>query len=446
MIRKISFLAALGVLCALPFSSGYASETPDDVVAVEEATAENPEVNDNEKMGDTSSANVVDASANTDETIDASNKPEGDVGDVEEIPEMGDGAKSAAATNDGSSADTVDAATNTAADNDDAKPNDLSAETDQNIKAGAGTSKSDNIKEDDVSAANVAPVSDTPKQDTLAADQTQKNAAKAEGSEDKTAEATNEDGPKSNTDDAAHEETSVEDDNTQVVVDNGPKGESVRVGLISWRDLPFRTVKHQAYDYSCGSAAVATLMTYAYNLPTSEKEVFEEMFAHGDKTKIQHEGFSMLDMSRYLNNHGLEAQGYMITIHVIEKYEMPIIALVNNKGYNHFVVVKTTSGGRVLVGDPNTGNTEYSKDDFAQIWNGVAIVVTNQATRAHAAFNNSNEWRFARAHVELRNSNDIGNETAELAPLSWQIAPTGPSVLPAFTIGATTSINQGGGS
>ncbi len=35
-----------------------------------------------------------------------------------------------------------------------------------------------------------------------------------------------------------------------------------RVGVISYRDLPFQTVVRQQYDFSCGSASLATLLRY----------------------------------------------------------------------------------------------------------------------------------------------------------------------------------------
>ena len=235
----------------------------------------------------------------------------------------------------------------------------------------------------------------------------------------------------------------IDPDEATVAIDNGQKGEVVNVGLVSWHDLPFQTVKHQAYDYSCGSAAVATLMTYAYDMPTTEKDVFQGMFEHGDQDKIRHEGFSMLDMSRYLNEQGLNAQGYKIEVETIAKYKVPLIALVNNKGYNHFVVIKTMDSGRILVGDPNTGNTEYSLDGFSQIWSGIALIVTNKASQAHTAYDNQKEWRFARARAPLRDGNDAGGDTAELAPMSWQIAPVSSGILPATMVGTAASTAGG---
>ena len=228
-----------------------------------------------------------------------------------------------------------------------------------------------------------------------------------------------------------------------VIVDNGPRGETVNVGLISWRNLPFQTVKHQAYDYSCGSAAVATLMSYTYKKLVSEENVFREMFAKGDQGKIRREGFSMLDMSNYLNAHGLKAKGYRLNEEKIAKYRVPFIALINNKGYNHFVVVKSMGDGRILVGDPNSGNTQYDLDSFAQVWNGLALVVTNDASQGRMAYDDPKEWRFAHARALRRTGNDVSAETADL-PVAWQIFPTGGDLLASTTIGTVASVASGG--
>ena len=227
-------------------------------------------------------------------------------------------------------------------------------------------------------------------------------------------------------------------DQGDVVVNNGQHGETVGVELTSWRDIPFKTVKRQSFDYSCGSAAVATLVSFTYGVPTSEKDVFEEMFAAGDQEKIRRQGFSMLDMSRYLNAHGYEAKGFKLSFKGLETYRVPIIALINNNGYNHFVVIKTMDHDRVLIGDPVTGDTQYSRDDFGKMWGGLALIVTNHATVARQAFADANEWRNTHSHVSPRDGNDAGIQQATLPPMQWQIAPTGADLLPAATVGLST--------
>ena len=66
----------------------------------------------------------------------------------------------------------------------------------------------------------------------------------------------------------------------------------------------FRTVVHQERDYSCGSAAVATLLSFHYDHPVSEDSAFTAMFVAGDQDTIQRYGFSLADMQRYLASLG----------------------------------------------------------------------------------------------------------------------------------------------
>src|SRR3546814_18136425 len=66
--------------------------------------------------------------------------------------------------------------------------------------------------------------------------------------------------------------------------------------------------------FSCGSASVATLLTYHYETPLAEAVVFEEMFVRGDQAKIQAEGFSMLDIKQFLDRRGLESDGFRMSL------------------------------------------------------------------------------------------------------------------------------------
>lgn len=218
-----------------------------------------------------------------------------------------------------------------------------------------------------------------------------------------------------------------------VSVNNGPvKTLSVRV--ISWRDMPFQTVKRQSFDYSCGSAAVATLLSYVYGMPTSEEEVFKTMFAHGDQDVIRKEGFSLLDMSRYLNSRGLKAKGYRLNFDTIEKHKVPFIALIRHDGYSHFVVVKSLKGPFVLVGDPSKGNAVYTRRDFAETWNGVSLVVVNEARQARTAFSDDKEWTYARATAVASAANESIGGGVPISFPNWQIAPTGQDILNTYVI------------
>src|SRR5579872_7199785 len=75
-------------------------------------------------------------------------------------------------------------------------------------------------------------------------------------------------------------------------------------------DRRYHDIFRQKFDFSCGSAALASLLTFHYNRPTNEATVIRFMYGVGDKAKIQREGFSLLDMKNYLQSVGLHSDGF----------------------------------------------------------------------------------------------------------------------------------------
>jgi uncharacterized protein len=175
---------------------------------------------------------------------------------------------------------------------------------------------------------------------------------------------------------------------------HGEGGGSFTVGVMSWRDIPFRTVVRQQYDYSCGSAALATLLRYHYGHSVGEAEVFQAMFARGDQERIRQVGFSMLDMRTYLETRGYTADGLRLSLDRLATLDVPAIALISHDQYRHFVVVKGVSADRVLVGDPTFGLQTYTRAEFEAVWNGVVLAIRRVPEGAAApAYNRAEEWR-----------------------------------------------------
>ena len=71
-------------------------------------------------------------------------------------------------------------------------------------------------------------------------------------------------------------------------------GGAYSLPVTSMKAARFRAMVHQQYDFSCGSAALSTLLTYHYGFKVTEQTVFEEMYAMGDQPKIRREGFSLV--------------------------------------------------------------------------------------------------------------------------------------------------------
>ena len=169
-------------------------------------------------------------------------------------------------------------------------------------------------------------------------------------------------------------------------------GGAYSVPVMSIKARRYAATIRQQYDFSCGSAAVATLLTHHYNYPVNEDSVFAEMYQHGDQAKIRVEGFSLLDMKRYLEAHGFQADGFQEPIEKLASAKIPAIVLINEAGYNHFVVVKGLRDGRVLIGDPSGGTRSLAQPAFEALWaNPILFVVTNRQSLAR--FNSPDDWR-----------------------------------------------------
>jgi uncharacterized protein len=177
------------------------------------------------------------------------------------------------------------------------------------------------------------------------------------------------------------------------------------VRVVSLKEAKFRRTIKQQYDFSCGSAALATLLTYHYGDAVTEAQVFQFMYERGDQEKIQREGFSLLDIKLYLESHGYTADGFETTLDRLGEVGVPAIVLISDNGYHHFVVVKGFQGGKVLVGDPSIGSRVISRREFERIWNnGIVFVITNR--RDLATFNANAEWSTGMAPLGTAISRD----------------------------------------
>ena len=194
------------------------------------------------------------------------------------------------------------------------------------------------------------------------------------------------------------------------------------VSVMSWWEIPFRSVVRQQFDFSCGSAAVSTLLTYHYGRPTPEQVAFAKMWQAGDQKLIRKHGFSMLDMKSYLNSIGLHAEGLRLGRDDLSKLDRPAIVLLNLKGFKHFVVVKGVGNDRVLVGDPILGLKQYAAADFVKLWNGIALVVTSENSRAK--FNLVSDWSpWSRAPLADGARNLAADNYLTQLPPIYQITP-----------------------
>lgn len=164
-------------------------------------------------------------------------------------------------------------------------------------------------------------------------------------------------------------------------------GTIYNVHVKSLVDLRFENVVHQAYDLSCGAAALATLLKYFYGENLSEADVITGATSLADKAKIEKEGFSMLELKRYSEKLGYVSAGFRIEdVDELTNLKVPVVALVNSRGYAHFVVLKGVVDGKVLIADPAFGNRSRSLDQFAHEWGHVVLAVLSEKFAGDPSF------------------------------------------------------------
>lgn len=137
----------------------------------------------------------------------------------------------------------------------------------------------------------------------------------------------------------------------------------------------------QQWDSSCGAAALATVLTYAFGDRVTEKAVAQAMLKRTDPLRVRvRGGFSLLDMKRYAESRGYAADGYRnVDLPTLATMRSPIVPVVEF-GSPHFVVVRSVTDAQIDIADPAFGNRKLSLEQFRDAWqNGVAFVLERKS-------------------------------------------------------------------
>lgn len=163
---------------------------------------------------------------------------------------------------------------------------------------------------------------------------------------------------------ASHAATAAEVDFAGVL----PNGALYATSVESMHAARFRNIVRQQTDFSCGAAALATLLRYGYDLRVDEATVIAGLMGVADPETVRKDGFSMLDIKRYVESLGLRGRGYRISEERLRSVRVPTIVLIDTKGYRHFVVLKRIDGNTAEIADPMLGNRNLPLDEFMREW------------------------------------------------------------------------------
>lgn len=158
--------------------------------------------------------------------------------------------------------------------------------------------------------------------------------------------------------------------------------------LKSMAELRDENLVRQRFDYSCGAAALATLLRFGWDDRVTEQAIIADLLAQlpADDAAIRRkEGFSLFDLQQVAEKRGYAAQGFRLAPDSLPKLRGPVIVFLETMGYKHFAVLKGIRGDRVYLADPARGNIRLPAYRFLQSWmdggQGVVFVVEPKGAR-----------------------------------------------------------------
>jgi predicted double-glycine peptidase len=148
--------------------------------------------------------------------------------------------------------------------------------------------------------------------------------------------------------------------------------------VTSWKELRRQNVVMQQYDYSCGPAAVATILRYYWEDDVTEKQLLESLVKILTPDEIKEDmkkGTSITDLRRAAVELGYLASIGTMSFEQLAQSKIPVVVPIKVNGFDHFVVFRGVACGRVYLADPVRGNVRPTVPEFRGQWKGCAILV-----------------------------------------------------------------------
>lgn len=128
-----------------------------------------------------------------------------------------------------------------------------------------------------------------------------------------------------------------------------------------YRNLRYQGVVGQTSYYTCGPAAVATLLKNYYGINTSESEILElahQAIKQSGEDPQKGKGINALALQKALADQGIPAKGIKIAPETLSDYfnrgGVPLILHVTNPQL-HYVLAVGMVGDWVVIADPSWG-------------------------------------------------------------------------------------------
>ena len=114
-------------------------------------------------------------------------------------------------------------------------------------------------------------------------------------------------------------------------------GSGIRVNppVRSMKDLRDKDLVRQRFDYSCGAAALATILRYGLGEKVTERQILVQLFdllSEEEKKVSRKKGFSLLNLQRVAQARGYKAQGFRLEAQYLSRLGGPVIVFIAPRG------------------------------------------------------------------------------------------------------------------
>lgn len=145
----------------------------------------------------------------------------------------------------------------------------------------------------------------------------------------------------------------------------------------SWKELKQRNVVMQNRDYSCGAAALATILRYYWGDAVTEDQIVVailNMLTTDEIKDRMKNGLSITDLRLSAVKMGYLSSIGKMSFHDLSAARVPLVVPIRLGDYDHFVVYRGVADGRVYLADPIRGNVRPTIQEFCQQWQKNAVL------------------------------------------------------------------------
>ncbi len=133
----------------------------------------------------------------------------------------------------------------------------------------------------------------------------------------------------------------------------------------------------QSRDYSCGAAALATLIRYYWGDNVTEQTfllALDKVLTRAETRDRIQNGLTLTDLKKAAEKQGYQAALGKLEFDKLTESKVPLVVGITVGEYKHFVVFRGTDGELVYLADPIRGNIRIPAATFQEQWQEKAIL------------------------------------------------------------------------